>query len=368
MTEFEAKFEAELQKQISEIEKPNLLVVGGTGVGKSSLINRVFGSETTKVGAGQPVTKGLQRCYDSNIPIVFFDAEGYEISEDGNVTNNNFQRNVAPKIEEMMKGEIYEQIHLVWYCISLANHRVTEFDFDNMKYFFQKNMKLAVVLTQCDTDDEEGSESQIFKNIINQHYPQVPCFETCATVSDIALDLEKLIAWSSEALPTENIRKSFIQAQKASISEKKKKAYTIAGTFTGTTAATAAFNPIPVSDALVIAPQQLTMCVEIANIFWMGTGLSSSIKSLLETQIISLLGKQAVTSLLKIIPGLGHAVNAAVTGTITFGLGAALIESHANALKEFLDSGKIPDWHEIFNSSSFIDAIKTAMKNKPDNR
>ena len=50
-----------LEKEKSEMQKPNLLVVGGTGVGKSSLINLVFGKEVARVGNGKPITKGIER-------------------------------------------------------------------------------------------------------------------------------------------------------------------------------------------------------------------------------------------------------------------------------------------------------------------
>jgi predicted GTPase len=43
------KFEEEFEKQKRETQKPNLIVVGGTGVGKSSLINSCYAG-LTKTG------------------------------------------------------------------------------------------------------------------------------------------------------------------------------------------------------------------------------------------------------------------------------------------------------------------------------
>lgn len=97
----------------------------------------------------------------------------------------------------------------------------------------------------------------------------------------------------------------------------------------------------------------------------MGTGLSSSIKDFLGTQILSILGKQAAASLVKLIPIWGNIINAGVAGTITFGLGFAIVEANAKALKDFLDKGKEPKWDTIFKSSEFIESVNNAMKNMP---
>ena len=368
MTEFEKKFEEEWNKQKQEIQKPNLLIVGGTGVGKSSLINRIFGKDVAKTGAGKPITKGIDKYESEETSLVFWDAEGYEISTSGNQDRSNFETNVIPKIEEMNRQELKNQIHLVWYCISITKHRVTDYDLQNIRYFINHNMKTAIIFTQCDNDEEDetgkGKEALGFSEIISKEIPNLTYFVTCASNITLSLDLEKLIDWSIEALPNEQLRKGFIQAQKVSIAAKKTQAYKVVKLATATTTATGLLNPIPLSDALLLAPQQLAMCISITNIFWMNTGLSSSVSEILKTQIVSLLGKSTAASLSKFIPIFGQIVNGVVAGGITFALGSALIEANAMALEEFLNTGKLPDWFAIFSSATFVNAIKYAMNNK----
>ena len=50
--------EEELEKVNKKINKPNILICGATGVGKSSFINEVFEKDLAKVGDGKPITKG----------------------------------------------------------------------------------------------------------------------------------------------------------------------------------------------------------------------------------------------------------------------------------------------------------------------
>jgi len=368
MNDFEKRFEEEFQKQKQEVQKPNIVVVGGTGVGKSNLINRIFGENVAITGEGRPITKGMNKYEHKNIPVVFFDTEGYEIAADGSQNRTNFETRIIPEIEKMNGRSLKEQIHLVWYCISISNHRVTEYDKLNIQYFVKHNMKTAVVFTKSDNDevskDGKGKEAGAFKAVIETLVPNLKYFETCATIKDMELDLESLINWSCDSLPNDQLRQSFITAQKMSIKSKKTEAYKIVAFFSGTTGVTAGLNPLPISDSILLVPQQIAMCVKITNIFWLNTGLSGIIMDLLKNEIVSLAGKQIVASLTKLIPFFGQAINATVAAGITGGLGTVLVEGNAKAFIEFLDTGKTPDWASIFSSSNFMNDVKKALEDK----
>ena len=47
----------------------NILICGKTGVGKSTLINAVFGDHLAKTGIGQPVTQGIELIENPPNPI-----------------------------------------------------------------------------------------------------------------------------------------------------------------------------------------------------------------------------------------------------------------------------------------------------------
>ena len=359
-TTLELNIEREFERQKKALQKPNLMIVGCTGAGKSSLINRIFGKDVARVGAGIPVTKGIEKYEADQYPIVFWDTEGYEVARDGSQDKTNFDDVIKPKIDEMNEGELKNRVHLVWYCIPISNHRVTEYDKSNIQWFKERNMKVAVVFTKCDNDEElpngKGKEATCFKADIESKIPDLDYFETCAENEDLLLELEELLDWSAEALPNDQMRESFIAAQKISIKSKKKIAYRIVATTVATTAATAAFNPLPLADFLLIVPQQLAMSISLGKVF-MFDSITETAGNALKTQIATLAGKTLAASLLKFVPLIGQVVNAAVAGAITYGLGMALTETYANAYEQYLKTGEVPDWTAMFSSDIFAKKI-----------
>ena len=359
-TAFEKKIEEEYRRQKKALQKPNLMVVGGTGVGKSSLINRVFGKDVAPVGAGIPVTKGIDKYETDMYPVVFWDTEGYEVSSGGTVDMTNFDNVVKPKIEEMNSGELKDRIHLVWYCLSISNHRATKYDKSNILWFKKRNMKIAIVFTKCDSDEElpngRGKEATEFKRVIEKDIDGLRFFETCAEKEDIPLDLEDLMEWSVESLPNNQMRESFITAQKISIKSKRKIAYGIVTAASATTAAAAGLNPFPLADTLLIVPQQLAMAVGLSKLF-MFDSMTETAGNVLKTQILAIAGRQLAASFLKLVPVVGQVVNAAVAGAITYGLGMSLTEAYSNAYERYLETGELPDWAAIFSSEIFVKNI-----------
>lgn len=362
--QFEEQFEAELAK----VTRPNLMIVGGTGVGKSSLINYIFGKAVAKTGTGEPITRGLERYSDPKVPLNIFDTEGYEIA-DGEISTANFRTRILPEIRKLRHDALEKQIHLIWYCLSVGNHRITDFDLDNLRLLSEEHkLPIAIVLTQCDTeavdDDGNGVTSQEFRRVLKAAGLSFPVFDTCSNNPnrdpELELDLEKLLEWSAQALDNEALRASFVGAQRASLPLKRKEAMKVISAYSATTAASAGLNPVPMSDALLIVPQQIAMAASLAKIYGFGA-MEASVMSLLKGQLVTLVGRQVAASLTKFVPILGQLINAGVAAAITGGIGWALTQAYESALRNYLETGEAPDWAKLLSHDMFMQAVKAGM-------
>ncbi len=344
------KLNEKFKEELKEISHVNIMVVGGTGVGKSSLINTVFLKEIAKVGNGKPVTKGIVQYKSPDMPIVVFDTEGYEII-DGAIDNSNFEQNVMAEIRKRQQLPLKEQIHLYWYCISAGNHRITEYDLSNIRQLTKLGVKLAIIITQCDSEEVndfgEGITSQSFRTILREEGIKNVVFETSTTMGSTALQLPELVTWSQEELPTDDLKALFISAQKANLVEKDNTANKAILTAIAAATAAGGANPLPLSDGLVIAPIQMKLAVSLAKIYGF-TNLGSNVMTLLQTQVVGLVGRQVAASLTKLIPVVGQLVNATVAGGITAGIGYGLQKLYREAYIAYLETGKEPDWAKLF--------------------
>lgn len=351
----------EFDKQCADVTKANLMVVGGTGVGKSSLINLVFGNKLAETGAGKPITRGCNKYESENIPVVIFDTEGYEIVN-AKQDNSNFKKVIIAEIERREPLELKDQIHLYWYCISASNHRITDYDIENIKNLNRRASKLGIVITQCDNEelneDNEGLTSMAFRKVLKGEGIHNEVFETSTTLKE-KLQLDQLLAWSATSLNSDKLKDAFIGAQQKNITLKDSQAdqAILAAVLAATGAA--GLNPFPLSDSLALTPIQMALAARLAQIYGFNA-LGANALALIKTQVLSIVGKQMAASLTKLIPVLGAVINASVAAGITIGFGNGLKYTYRAAYLEMLETGALPDWVNLFSN---LDVLKHITNN-----
>jgi predicted GTPase len=79
---FRDSFRTEYEKQNAAIGRFNLAIFGKTGVGKSTLINAIFGEEVARTGIGEPVTRGSHLYLDKVGHLGIVDTQGLEVGKD----------------------------------------------------------------------------------------------------------------------------------------------------------------------------------------------------------------------------------------------------------------------------------------------
>lgn len=101
--------------------KTNILIAGKSGVGKSSLLNYIFGEEVAETGAGKPVTaEGLHEYsfeLKDNDRISFSICDSWGLEPD---KADEWHKQIIDKVAEYDKHSINEWFSTIIYCLSAA--------------------------------------------------------------------------------------------------------------------------------------------------------------------------------------------------------------------------------------------------------
>ncbi|MEY8370439.1 GTPase [Aerococcaceae bacterium 50-4] len=250
------------QEEIEKIEKVNVLVVGKTGVGKSTLINKIFREKLAETGIGQPITKHLHRIEKEGVPMVLYDTRGLELDAD---TQKQVTNEIDETLAEMTEKQM--QMHVAYYCINTNSSRIEEMEIRLIQYLASK-MPVILVLTQS-----IGEQALKFEQyLINQNLPVQAIIRIMAKEYKVtddftipAFGLKDLVERTFGLLP-HNVHTAFNNAQQIDIERKSKAARRWARRYIVTTFGVG-FTPIPFSDATVLVPMQIGMMAHITAIF-----------------------------------------------------------------------------------------------------
>jgi uncharacterized protein (DUF697 family)/GTP-binding protein EngB required for normal cell division len=320
---------------LRELGRFNLAIFGKTGVGKSTLINAIFGSEVAATGTGRPVT--LKTAYYEHPSGYFgmYDSEGIEVGQEGDQILAKFRS----LIEERKRGPVSEQIHVIWYCVRAADLRFEDAQAEFVRQLAADGVPVLFVLTQVQTRDGEihPEVRKLAESVMERNLPLAGgnrVFFTMAQPDDFggfpAHGLRDLLDATFRVAP-DAVEAALIAAQKIDLERKVGRARTYIKAAAATAAGIGA-TPIPIADAALLVPVQVGLMAKIAAIFGLNitTGTFASVAGAAFTAGgVTQAGRYLATTMLKFVPGagtiVGGTIRAGVASSLTYAVGEAWI-------------------------------------------
>lgn len=338
--------EYDSKKNINK-EKVNIIVAGKTGVGKSSLINYIFGKEVAKVGDGQPVTQEIQEYDLENDNITLFDTKGIE-AKDYEKTLDNIKKYLELRQDSPDEND---DIHIAWLCISERGDRVEESDRELLKILSEAGIPVIGVFTKRESKRESNFVNKVVEDNLLPEAKAIVRVRSITEEVEIEDNLVELKPKGAEELLEETykymsegrkntIKKAQTAVLKDRIEAMSKEADVLTNWYAAGAAAIGA-TPLPFADSLALAALQTKMVVDINTIYRVDAGthtFTDIAAALITITGVAQVGKLAA-GLLKVIPVIGWTANAGVAAGITKGIGFGYSEYLKNNINK--ETGEI---------------------------
>lgn len=325
---FADAFRGAWENEQRKLGRFNLAIFGKTGVGKSTLVNAIFGDEIAATGIGEPVTRDEHLYLHTSGTLGVLDTRGLEVGVD----NDAILAEVTDHVTRMRRRPLQDQVHVAWFCVRAGDRRFEDTEADFVRELARLGVPVMLVMTQVPLvggrihPDALELAAEIEARGLPVHRGKV--FLTMAVADTFsgyeAHGLMELLDATFRCAP-DGVEAAITAAQRIDLARKRKRAGDAIKVATSA-AGTAGASPIPFSDAAVLVPLQITMMASIAHTYGLSLERSTA-ASLAATAAATVAGRTAVTSLIKFVPGagtlVGGTINAAVAGTLTYAVGHA---------------------------------------------
>lgn len=316
----------------------NILVIGDSGVGKSTLINAVLGEERAETSFGNKGTTKELRVYESDVlDFRIIDTVGFEPSFFKRMGAINAVKNWSKKA--IKEGRENSDINIIWFCVEGTSSKLFSETIKSISKAttIYPSVPIIVVITKSYSKPEREKNIQMVEQAFEKQKNSKNLKGIIPVVALMyEIDEEQFVAQEgiTELIDmTYNLIPEGMQAAKKDVeafklNRKRSFAQTAIATFTLSAVAIAAI-PIPLSDAVLLSPLEIGEINSIAKIYGIKSNKDSKkfLNTLVEAGTIGVAAKAAIGAL-KAIPGINIAasvLNAVVAGAIVLGIGEVCV-------------------------------------------
>lgn len=159
-------------------ERLNIVIAGKSGVGKSSFLNYLVGSNVFQTGIGDAVTQAYfdnvnYRSPLNGVEYCLYDTKGIE--------TNSADACKATILEEIRRrdeaDDIFEWIHTVFYCFAASSKRIEPFEVSFIKELINNGVGVVVLLTKSDLvtpADIQSVTAQLYADLGGYNLQVIP--------------------------------------------------------------------------------------------------------------------------------------------------------------------------------------------------
>ena len=323
------------------MKKGNVLVIGNSGVGKSTLINAVLGKEAAKTGWGTHGTTKSLEIYESErdeVPFRVIDTIGFE-------PNYLKERRAVDAVRKWSRncaraGSENNRIDVIWFCVDGTRAKLFAEDIRRMtrSVSMWKSVPVIAVITKSYSVPDREKNVEMVRSAFSEQKGSrnplrdiIPVVASIYTISDTAYappdGIPQLID-ATNALMPEGSKAAANDLAQFVLNRKRALAQSVVGAATAGAVAVGAV-PLPIPDGVILTPTEVMEVNSLAKIYGIDgkDGSRRFLNSIIEAGTVGAAAK-AVITLLKAIPGIRIAtsvLNAVIAGVIVALIGEGSI-------------------------------------------